>query len=150
METSPRSSLSRLEVDFFSGLNSVVEPYLRAGFGTPGPCANGIVLLETTGRKSGRTINVPLMAMSLGDVVVVSTVRARRSQWIRNVVAYPEVRLWMRGCARKMTAFVVGDCAHAADRARIPLRVRALAAMLHPLTSTDDLSFAILMARATD
>ena len=93
METSAATSLSRFEADFFAGINSVVEPYLRAGFGTPGPCANGVILLETTGRKSGRTINVPLMAMSFGDMVIVSTVRARRSQWIRNVAANPDSSL---------------------------------------------------------
>ncbi len=144
METSPATSLSRLEADFFSGLNSVVEPYLRAGFGTPGFCANGIVLIETTGRKTGRIINVPLMAMSVGDVVIVSTVRARRSQWIRNVAANPEVRLWLRGRAHEARAFVIGDGARSTDRMRMPLRVRAIASMLHPLTITDNLAFAVL------
>lgn len=145
MQTSAATSLSQFETDFFSGLNSVVEPYLRAGFGTPGPCANGIVLLETTGRKSGRIINVPLVAVSLGDLVIVSTVRARRSQWVRNVMANPEVRYWLHGRARKARAFVIGDGERAATRHRMPLRVRAIASMLHPLTITDDVAFAVLM-----
>jgi deazaflavin-dependent oxidoreductase (nitroreductase family) len=144
METSAATSLSQLQADFFSGLNSVVEPYLRAGFGTPGFCANGIVLLETTGRKTGRIINVPLMAISIGDVVIVSTVRARRSQWIRNVSANPEVRIWLRGRARRARAFVIGDGARTTDRALMPLHARAIASMLHPLTITDDLAFAVL------
>jgi len=145
VEISPATSLSRFESDFFSGLNSLVEPYLRAGFGTPGPCAKGIDLLETTGRKSGRIINVPLMAASFGDIVIVSTVRARRSQWIRNVVANPEVRYWLRGRARKVRAFAIGDGAPIASRAAMPLHARAIASMLHPLTITDDVAFAILI-----
>ena len=145
MPASGATLLRQFEGDFFSGLNSVVEPYLRAGFGTPGPCANGIVLLETTGRKSGRTINVPLMAVSFGDIVVVSTVRARRSQWIRNVVANPEVRYWLHGRARKARACVIGDGERAGSRDGMPLRVRAIASMLHPLTITDDVAFAVLM-----
>jgi deazaflavin-dependent oxidoreductase (nitroreductase family) len=147
MQTSTATSLKHFEDDFYSGINSVVEPYLRAGFGTPGLCANGIVLLETIGRRSGRVINVPLMAVSFGDVVIVSTVRARRSQWIRNVVANPEVCYWLRGRAKKVRAFVMGDGAPVALRAAMPLHARAMASMLHPLTITDDIAFAILMPR---
>jgi deazaflavin-dependent oxidoreductase (nitroreductase family) len=145
MPASTATSLSQFETDLFSGLNSVVVPYLRAGFGTPGPCANGVILLETTGRKSGRIINVPLMAASFGDLVVVSTVRARRAQWIRNVVVNPEVRFWLHGRARKARAFVIGDGARAETRGLMPLRVRALSSMLHPLTITDDVAFAVLV-----
>jgi deazaflavin-dependent oxidoreductase (nitroreductase family) len=145
METSSATSLSQFETDFFAGLNSVVEPFLRAGFGTSGPCANGIVLLETIGRKSGRTINVPVMAASLGDVVITSTARARRSQWIRNIAANPEIRYWLNGRARNARAFVIGDGERGEARAQMPLRVRALASMLYPLTITDAVAFAVLM-----
>ncbi len=143
MQTSGATSLSRFEADFFAGINSVVEPYLRAGFGTPGPCANGVILLETTGRKSGRTINVPLMAVSFGDMVLVSTVRAWRSQWIRNVAANPDIRYWLFGRARKAKAFVIGD-GERIVRSQMPLRVRAIASMLYPLTITDEVAFAVL------
>ena len=146
MLSSAATSYSQLEADFFAGLNSVIEPYLRAGFGTAGPCANGIVLLETTGRKSGRIINVPLMAASFGAVILVSTVRARRAQWIRNVAANPEVRYWLHGRAHKAKAYVIGDGERAATRDRMPLRVRAIASMLHPLTITDDVAFAVMLA----
>jgi deazaflavin-dependent oxidoreductase (nitroreductase family) len=145
MQTSSAPSLSQFEADFFSGLNSIVEPYLRAGFGTPGPCANGVILLETIGRKSGRTINVPLMAFSFGDMVIVSTVRARRSQWIRNVATNSEVRYWLHRRARKATAFVIGDGGRTAVRDRMPPHARAIAAMLHPLTISDNVAFALLM-----
>jgi deazaflavin-dependent oxidoreductase (nitroreductase family) len=145
METSSATSLSQFEADFFAGVNSVIVPFLRAGFGTPGPCANGIVLLETTGRKSGNTINVPLLAASLGDVVILSTARARRSQWIRNVAANPEVSYWLHGRARKARAFVIGDGERGEARAQMPLRVRAIASMLYPLTITDAVAFAVLM-----
>jgi hypothetical protein len=85
------------------------------------------------------------MAVSLGDIVVVSTVRARRSQWIRNVVVNPEVRYWLHGRARKARAFVIGDGAPVASRAAMPLHARAMASMLHPLTITDDVAFAVLI-----
>ena len=144
METIAARSLATLETDLFRGLNSFIEPLIRAGFGSPGPCASGVILIETIGRKSGRAINLPLMAASLGNLVVVSTVRARRSQWIKNLAANPEIRFWAGGRSRAATAFVISDDREF-DREHLPAAMRGLAVFLRSFTIGNDVAFAVLM-----
>jgi deazaflavin-dependent oxidoreductase (nitroreductase family) len=144
MESIAARSLSTLESDLFRGLNSFIEPLVRAGFGSPGPCTSGVILVETIGRKSGRATNVPLMAAAFGNLVVVSTVRATRSQWIKNLAANPEVRFWAHGRAHAATAFVIGNDTEF-DRAQLPSSMRGLARLLRSLTIGNDLAFAVLM-----
>lgn len=89
----------------FNALNSIVRPALRAGVGNPLPIGAGAVALETTGRRSGLTRTVPLLATRLGDTITVSTVR-RDSQWLRNVEADSDVGVWLYGQRRPATATV--------------------------------------------
>ena len=91
--------LERLEADFFRGLNQIVEPLVRAGLGAPVLFPAGAIVIETFGRKTGNLSSVPLMAALVGDLVVVSTVR-RRSNWLKNLAAHPEVRYWLDGRER--------------------------------------------------
>jgi len=82
-----------------------VRPAVRVGLGNPWPLGGGLILVETTGRRSGLPRQVPLVAGRVGDSLVVSTVRAD-SQWLRNLEADPRVRLWLTGRARSATAQV--------------------------------------------
>jgi deazaflavin-dependent oxidoreductase (nitroreductase family) len=91
----------------FDALNRFVEPAVRSGCGSPGFVPAGLVVLETKGRVSGRARRVPLMAASFGEVVVVSTVRGARSQWLANARKDPDVRYWLHGKPRHGRAFVV-------------------------------------------
>jgi deazaflavin-dependent oxidoreductase (nitroreductase family) len=147
------NALARFEAAFFERLNGVIEPLVRAGFGSPGPCASGVILVETIGRRSGRTISVPLVAAALGDLVIVSTLRARRSQWVRNLAATPQVRYWAHGRPRAATAIIIGEgrdrTGHsgsiAESPAELPPAARALAALLDAAAIGNDLAFAMLI-----
>jgi len=100
--TQARAELTRAG---FRLLNSVVEPVVRAGAANPLPIGPGVVVLETTGRVSGKTRRVPLVASRLCDRLVVSSVRDN-SQWIKNVEADPAVTVWLFGTPRAALATV--------------------------------------------
>lgn len=89
----------------FRALNSVVLPAVRAGFGAPLPVGLGLVVVETTGRKSGVTRSVPVVAFRAGENVTVSTVRGN-SQWLANLEAAPAAAVWRNGKRREVTAVV--------------------------------------------
>lgn len=138
------AGFERLESEFFRGLNQIVEPLVRAGLGAPLLVPAGAVVIETQGRKTGRQLNVPLMAAVFGDLVVVSTVR-RRSNWLKNLAAHPEVRYWLGGRRREATAFAIGPGIE--PLGELPQRVGCLANTLKQHSALFGTGFAILMPR---
>lgn len=95
------------EFSLFSALNRLVEPGVRAGFGSLWVLPVGLIVLETTGRKTGLPQRVPLLAAMIAGHLVVSTVRVQQSQWLRNALEDPEVRYWLRGQELRGRAIVV-------------------------------------------
>ena len=140
------AGLERLEADFFRGLNQFVEPLARAGLGSPLLFPAGAIVIETQGRKTGRRSSVPLMAAVVGDLIVVSTIR-RRSNWLKNIAAHPEVRYWLGGREREATAFAIGPDVETPDE--LPPRVSCLAAALKQHSALFGTGFAILTPRAS-
>jgi hypothetical protein len=140
------AELERAQANFFLGLNQIVEPLVRAGFGTRLLFPVGALVLETEGRNSGRRSKVPLMAAFVGDLVVVSTIR-RRSHWLKNLAAQPNVNYWMGGGERQARALAIGPDIEPHDVA--PARVTCLAAVLRQYSATFGIGFAILMPRGT-
>ena len=59
------ASLLTLEAEFFRTLNAFVEPAVRMGFGSPWIVPVGAVVLETTGRRSGRSYRTPVLATEI-------------------------------------------------------------------------------------
>lgn len=141
------TNLKRIEADFFRGLNQFIEPLVQAGLGAPLFWPAGAIVLETRGRKTRRQSNVSLLAALVGDLVVVSTVR-RRSHWLENLAAHPEVRYWLGGRQREATAFAIGPRIEPHDQ--LPPRVSCLADALKQHSRLFGTSFAILMPHGHD
>jgi deazaflavin-dependent oxidoreductase (nitroreductase family) len=79
-------------------INARVEPRVRAGFASPGLLPAGLIVLETAGRRSGRTHRTPLFASRApGGYLWVSTILGRRANWLRNAEANAGVRYWLAG-----------------------------------------------------
>lgn len=89
----------------FRALNSVVEPAVKAGLANPLPVGSGAIVLEVTGRVSGKPRRIPLLASRVCGKLAVSTVRSD-SQWLKNVEANPQVTVWLGGAPRSATASV--------------------------------------------
>jgi deazaflavin-dependent oxidoreductase (nitroreductase family) len=82
----------------FRALNSVVESVVRAGCFSPNIFApTGLVVLETTGRRSDKPHRTPVLAMVMDGHLIVRTFRGERSHWFQNLRANPEVAYWSGG-----------------------------------------------------
>jgi len=142
-------TLTGVQNQFFSGLNQVAEPLIRAGLGNPllWPVlwATGTIVVETRGRKTGRRINIPVLATRVGEWVVFSTVR-RNSQWVKNLAADAEVRYWLAGQPRDATAFVFTP-GETSLPDNLPQNAACLARFLQLQSRLSGISFALLTPR---
>jgi deazaflavin-dependent oxidoreductase (nitroreductase family) len=135
-----------IEAEFFRMLNRYVEPRIRAGCASPRLVPGGLVVVEVRGRKSGRRRRVPLVAARFQGHILVSTFRGRRSQWVRNLAADPEVRYWLRGRPRRARAFVISPERRRAAPKHLPPLLRWVASFLVPYTYAG-WAFALLSPR---
>jgi deazaflavin-dependent oxidoreductase (nitroreductase family) len=81
-------------------LNPLVKAAADAGLPLP-----GVVILETTGRRSGEPRRVPVTRALDGDTLWIVTEHGRRAAYVRNIEANPRVRVraglrWRTGTAR--------------------------------------------------
>ncbi len=83
----------------------LVNPLFRLGAGT----VPGLVLLETTGRRTGRIHQVPVTARREGGVIWFVAGHARRSAYVHNIKSNPRVRVRMGGRWHEGAATVVND-----------------------------------------
>ncbi|TMB00789.1 MAG: nitroreductase family deazaflavin-dependent oxidoreductase [Deltaproteobacteria bacterium] len=134
------------EIAFFRMLNRLIEPRIRAGWGSPRLAPGGLIVLETTGRRSGRRARTPLAATRLHDYVIVSTFRGGRSQWVKNAAANPDVRYWLGGQPRNARALVLAPGEGVRGARDLTPALRWLAATLVPYTYAG-WAFALLYPR---
>ncbi|MBP6824198.1 MAG: nitroreductase family deazaflavin-dependent oxidoreductase [Acidobacteria bacterium] len=138
-------ALFDLQKEFFTGFNKIAEPMIRAGFGNPLLWPTGAIVVETVGRKSGRKINVPVLATRIAGVVIFSTVR-RNSLWLKNLSANSEVRYWLAGKPVEASASVITpDEKIAFDK--LPPQAGCLTHFLHQQSRLFGISFALLTPR---
>jgi deazaflavin-dependent oxidoreductase (nitroreductase family) len=81
-------------------LNPLVNAAARRGLPTP-----TVVILETTGRRSGEPRRVPVGKALDGDTLWIVAEHGRRAGYVRNIEANPRVRVrvgrrWRTGTAR--------------------------------------------------
>lgn len=78
-----------------------------AGLTSPGLIPAGLIVLETTGRKSRTPRRTPLVGGLLEGRLIVSTVRGTRSQWVRNALTTAEVPYWLLGAEHHGVATIL-------------------------------------------
>jgi deazaflavin-dependent oxidoreductase (nitroreductase family) len=78
----------------------------ESGCFSPEVWPTGLILLETTGRRSGRAHRTPVLAMMMDDHVILRTFRGERSDWFKNLRANPEVSYWAGSVWKRARATV--------------------------------------------
>jgi deazaflavin-dependent oxidoreductase (nitroreductase family) len=136
----------RLAAHWYRGINRLVEPLVHIGFGSPTALWPGVILVETTGRKTGRTLTVPLLATQIGDSLLVSTVR-RKSQWIKNLAAHPEVRYRKDGRLYDATAVILTPGVSTPQSTQLSSQLARLITMVRPYSRLYGGGAAILIPR---
>ncbi len=96
-----------LEKDFYQALDAVLGPIASSGVVAPGALPVGLIVLETTGWRSGRSHRTPVLATAFGGRLLVSTYRGRKSHWVQNLLRNPDLRYWTGDEPHTVTAFVV-------------------------------------------
>ena len=133
-----------LEKDFYQALDAFLGPVADSGVAAPGAVPVGLIVLETTGWRSGRTHRTPVLAAALGDRLLVTTYRGRRSHWVRNLLSNPRMH------------YLIGDQSHAATACVIapgaPLRddrdvAAPIAAWLGCVAEVSGCAFVVLSPR---
>jgi deazaflavin-dependent oxidoreductase (nitroreductase family) len=107
-------------------INAKVEPRVRSGFASPRTLfPAGLIVLETTGRKTGQHHRNPLVAtMAPGGYLWISTILGRRANWLRNAHANPDVRYWLRGKPLEGRALVSAPGYKMPDLCELPPLIR--------------------------
>ena len=103
------SNFAKFEQSLFRKLNSIVEPAVRMGIGSPRLTPASLIVLETTGFKSGEQRRTPLWSIRFGKYRIVSTARGKRSFWLKNMQQQPEVSYYLGGRRRNSNAVVVAN-----------------------------------------
>lgn len=136
-----------LEATFFRTINGVIEPAVRAGWGSPCVSPSGLIVLETTGRRTGHAYRTPVVATLLGGRIIVSTIRGERSQWLQNLAATATVRYWLAGRPHDADAIVFTANGTRPHRAALPSLLSPLVPLLELFVNGLGFGVAVLTPR---
>jgi deazaflavin-dependent oxidoreductase (nitroreductase family) len=95
--------------------NPLVLAAARAGLPTP-----TVVILETTGRRSGEPRRVPVTRLVEGDTLWIVTEHGRKAGYVRNIEADPRVRVRVGRQWRSGRAEILGPAG------KVPAMVRLM------------------------
>jgi deazaflavin-dependent oxidoreductase (nitroreductase family) len=98
--------------------NRLVLAAARAGLPLP-----GVVILETTGRRSGEPRRVPVTRLLEGDTLWIVTEHGRKAAYVRNIEADPRVRVRAGRRWRSGTATLLPDEDWRALQRRLPSKL---------------------------
>jgi deazaflavin-dependent oxidoreductase (nitroreductase family) len=122
--------------------NRLVLAAARAGLPTP-----SVVILETTGRRSGEPRRVPVTRMLDGDTLWIVTEHGRKAGYVRNIESAPRVRVRIGRRWRTGTARLVDDVDPRALQRRMPNKLNS--AMVR-LMGTDHLAIRVDLDAASE
>lgn len=100
------------------GLNARMAANYRRGFGP----VRVVLLLTTTGRKSGQPRMTPLQYEEVDGDYFVASARGRDADWFRNIAANPNVRVRVRDREFDAVAEPVTDPRRIADFIELRLK----------------------------
>lgn len=124
------ATLAGLEQKLFRSINALVEPAVRRGFGSPRWFPSGLIVLESTGFKSGQLRRTPLASLRVGPYRIVSTVRGNRSFWVKNLVRDPEISYYVAGKRIEGRAIVLREGKPVVEGASYPTLLGSLVSLL--------------------
>jgi deazaflavin-dependent oxidoreductase (nitroreductase family) len=81
-----------------------------------------VLLLTTTGRRTGNPHVTPLQYEKVGDMIYVASARGTEADWFKNLVADPQVQVQMRGRTFSARAEAITDPGRVADFLALRLR----------------------------
>jgi deazaflavin-dependent oxidoreductase (nitroreductase family) len=99
-------------------LNSRMAANYRRGFGP----RRAVLLLTTTGRKSGKQHVTPLQYEEVDGDFYVASARGKEADWFQNVVAHPQVHFQVRDQEFEAFAEPVSEPVRIADFIELRLR----------------------------
>jgi deazaflavin-dependent oxidoreductase (nitroreductase family) len=73
------------------------------------------ITISVTGRKSGRTISIPVWFVLDEDQLYLLPVQGSDTQWYKNVLKNPSIRINARGAEAELQAFPFTDATRASS-----------------------------------
>ncbi len=117
-------------------LNRVPQLLYALGFGPL--IGSFVLLLKTTGRKSGKARVVPLQYEEEDGVVYLGSARGPEADWFRNILVNPGVELRIGSRRYRGTAEAITDAGRIADF--LELRMKRRPRMMRTLLRLEGLS----------